>query len=175
MADMNFPQALDYTLGWEGGYTNHPSDPGGPTNWGITIHDVRRYLNPNATAADVKKLTKAQASKIYKEKYWDLQHCDQMPSGLDFAMFDYGVNSGIGRSQKALQRILKVTPDGIIGAKTLAAMRQQDTQFMIRALCAERLRFVKGLKTWKVFGKGWGRRIVGVEDQAIKMMRGRAV
>ena len=105
--DANFAKSLDYTLGWEGGYTNHPSDPGGPTNWGITIHDVRRFLNPKATAADVKRLTKAQASKIYKEKYWDLQHCEMMPGGLDFAMFDYGVNSGIGRSQKALQKILK--------------------------------------------------------------------
>ena len=120
-------------------------------------------------------MTKAQASKIYKEKYWDLQHCEMMPGGLDFAMFDYGVNSGIGRSQKALQKILKVEQDGIIGQKTLTAMRMQDTQFMIRALCAERLRFVKGLRTWPVFGKGWARRIAGVEHQALSLYRGNPV
>lgn len=169
--DKNFPQSLKYTLQWEGGYTNHPSDPGGPTNFGITIHDYRRYINPKGTAADVKNMKLAQAAVIYKTKYWDLQHCERMPSGLDFAMFDYGVNSGIGRSQKVLQRILKVQVDGIIGAKTLAAMDAQDPQYLIRALCAERLRFVKSLRTWSVFGKGWGRRIAGVEDQALAMLR----
>jgi lysozyme family protein len=171
--DANFPRSLAYTFGWEGGYGNHPSDPGGPTNWGITIHDYRRYINPNGTANDVKKMTRDQAAQIYKERYWDLQHCEQMPSGLDFAMFDYGVNSGIGRSQKALQRILKVTPDGIIGQKTLTAIRLQDTQFLILALCQERLRFVRSLKTWKVFGAGWGRRIAGVQQQALGLMKGK--
>lgn len=168
----NFNKSLEYTFGWEGGYTNHPADPGGPTNWGITIFDYRRYIDPAGSAADVKKMKKEQAAQIYKEKYWDLQHCDKMPGGLDFAMFDYGVNSGIGRSQKALQKILKVEPDGIIGQKTLTAMRLQDTQYMIRALCAERLRFLRGLKTWPVFGAGWKRRVEGVEQQAISILRG---
>ena len=173
--DLNFPKSLEYTLGWEGGYTNHPSDPGGATNWGITIADARMYWKPNATALDIKKMPRDVAVKIYKEKYWDRQHCELMPSGLDFAMFDYGVNSGVGRSQKVLQKILKVTPDGIIGNKTLQAMRMQDTQFMILAICEERLKFVRSLKTFPVFGKGWVRRINGVRQQSLGLMKGKPI
>ena len=171
--DINFPKSLEYVFAWEGGYTNHPADPGGPTNWGITIADARHYWKADATAADVKAMPKEVAAKIYKEKYWDIQHCELMPSGLDFVMFDYGVNSGVGRSQKVLQKILKVNPDGIIGNKTLQAMRQQDTQFMILAVCDERLKFLKGLRTWGVFGKGWGTRVAGVQRQALLMMKGK--
>lgn len=172
--DQNYAQSLKYVWEWEGGYTNHPSDPGGPTNWGITIHDYRRYINPKGTAADVKNMKQAQAAEIYRQKYWLIQHCELMPDGVDYAMFDFGINSGIGRSQKFLQNILKVTPDGIIGAKTLAALNAQDPQFVIIALCSARLKFVKGLKTWPVFGKGWRRRIAGVQDGALKMYRAQA-
>lgn len=171
MASKNYDAALKKVLAHEGGYTNHPSDPGGPTNFGITIHDYRRYINKNGTALDVKNMKLAQAAKIYKEKYWDIQHCDEMPSGVDYAMFDYGVNSGVGRSQKVLQRILKVQVDGIIGAKTLAALKAQDPQFVILAICKERLGFLRALRTWPVFGKGWGRRVTEVQDAALKMLR----
>jgi len=171
MAAKNYNEALRLVLKHEGGYTNHPSDPGGPTNFGITIHDYRRYINKNGTALDVKNMKLVQAAKIYKEKYWDIQHCDEMPSGVDYAMFDYGVNSGVGRSQKVIQRILKVQVDGIIGAKTLAALKAQDPQFIILAICKERLGFLRALHTWPVFGKGWGRRVTEVQDAALKMLR----
>jgi lysozyme family protein len=72
-----------------------------------------------------------------------------------------------------LQKILKVNPDGIIGNKTLQAMRQQDTQFMILAVCDERLKFLRGLDTWRVFGAGWGRRVAGVRQQALGLMKGK--
>lgn len=168
--DKNYDASLKFVLLEEGGYTNHPSDPGGATNWGITIHDYRRYVKANATAADIKNMPLSDAKKIYRAKYWDIQHCDKMPSGVDYAMFDYGVNSGVGRSQKVIQRILKVQVDGIIGAKTLAALAKQDPQFIILALCKERLSFLHALRTWSVFGKGWGRRVKNVQDRALKML-----
>lgn len=171
MAAKNFNESLRLVLRHEGGYTNHPSDPGGPTNFGITIHDYRRYINPNGTASDVKNMKLAQAATIYRARYWDIQHCDEMPSGVDYAMFDYGVNSGVGRSQKVLQRILKVAVDGIIGAKTLAALKAQDPQFVVLAICRERLGFLQALRTWPVFGKGWGRRVSEVQDTALRMVR----
>ncbi len=167
----NYDASLKFVLLEEGGYTNHPSDPGGATNYGITIHDYRRYVKPKATAADIKKMQLSEAKAIYRAKYWDIQHCDRMPSGVDYAMFDYGVNSGIGRSQKVLQRILKVHVDGIIGAKTLAALNAQDPQYIILALCKERMGFLRALRTWPVFGKGWGRRVNNVQDRALKMLR----
>ena len=93
----SYEAALARLLAHEGGYSNHPSDPGGPTNFGITIVDYRKYVKPGATAADVKAMTLDEAKKIYRAKYWDAQRCDELPAGVDYAVFDYGVNSGIGR------------------------------------------------------------------------------
>src|SRR5215467_1516638 len=106
----SYDQCLARLLAHEGGYTNHPSDPGGPTNFGITIHDYRKYVKPNATATDVRAMKLDDAKRIYRQKYWDAQRCDELPAGIDYAMFDYGVNSGIGRSGKVLRRVLQL-PD----------------------------------------------------------------
>ena len=100
MAETTYDEALRRLLLHEGGYTNHPSDPGGPTNFGITIYDYRKYVKPGATAADVKAMTLDEARSIYRAKYWDAQRCNELPAGVDYAVFDYGVNSGIGRSGK---------------------------------------------------------------------------
>jgi len=85
-------------------YSNHLSDPGGRTNFGITIADYRAYVKPDATADDVRNMTVDDAKRIYRKRYWDAQRCDELPGGVDFSVFDYGVNSGIGRSGKALLR-----------------------------------------------------------------------
>src|SRR6185437_8422105 len=100
MAASTYDEALRRLLAHEGGYTNHPSDPGGPTNFGITIYDYRKYVKPNATAADMRAMTVGEAKAIYRKRYWDAQRCDELPAGVDYSVFDYGVNSGIGRSGK---------------------------------------------------------------------------
>ena len=123
MSKTNFEESLRLVLRSEGGYTNHLADPGGPTNFGITIHDYRRYIKASGTAADVKAMKVEQAGVIYKARYWDAQECDHLPAGVDYCIFDYGVNSGIGRSEKVLQRIVGAKVDGQIGVKTLKAMR----------------------------------------------------
>jgi lysozyme family protein len=165
-----YETCLPLLLAHEGGYTNHPSDPGGPTNFGITIHDYRKYVKPDATAADVRAMTLDDAKAIYRNKYWDAQRCDELPAGVDYVIFDYGVNSGIGRSGKVLRRVLKL-PDNSseIADAVIAAARAIDPKILIVAICAERLRFLQSLKTWPVFGAGWSRRVVEVKSAALAM------
>ena len=169
MAVANYDLSLSRLLVHEGGYTNHPADPGGPTNFGITIYDYRKYVKPGATAADVKRMKVDEAKSIYRAKYWDAQRCDELPAGVDYAVFDYGVNSGIGRSKKVLQRVVGVKADGVLGQATMQAVAALDPKTVIGAISDERLRFLKGLRTWPVFGKGWGRRVAEVKSVALAM------
>jgi lysozyme family protein len=169
MAKASYDEALRRLLAHEGGYSNHPSDPGGPTNFGITIHDYRRYVKPGATAADVKAMKVSEAKSIYRAKYWDAQACDDLPAGVDYAVFDYGVNSGIGRSRKVLQRVVGVKADGVIGPQTMRAVKARDPKTVIVAICDERLRFLKRLRTWPTFGRGWGRRVAQVKTVSLAL------
>lgn len=170
----NFAEALRLVLKHEGGYVNHPADPGGATNLGITIGTAKRYGvdmdgDGDTDIADIKKLTVAAASKIYKGEYWDKVAGDLLPAGLDYAVFDFAVNSGTGRAAKYLQALVGVAQDGAIGPKTLAAVEKHDASDLIRKLCDNRLAFMKGLSTWKTFGKGWSSRVSGVKLSALAM------
>jgi lysozyme family protein len=170
MAASFYDEALRRLLVHEGGYTDHPSDPGGPTNWGITIHDYRRYLKPNATAADVRGMPVDVAKRIYRSKYWDAMRCDELPAGVDYAVFDYGVNSGIGRAGKVLRRLLGLAGNSAaVSDEVIAAARRREAKALIGAICDERLAFLQGLRTWPVFGKGWGRRVQEVRAAALAM------
>ena len=173
MAASSYDAALARLLAHEGGYTNHPADPGGPTNFGITIYDYRKYVKPGAGAADVKAMKLDEAKAIYRAKYWDAQRCDELPAGVDDAVFDYGVNSGIGRSGKVLRRCLRL-PDNssVVTDAVIASARAADAKALIGSICEERLRFLQSLKTWGVFGKGWGRRVAEVRSAALAMAAG---
>jgi lysozyme family protein len=165
----SYDESLRRLLVHEGGYTNDAADPGGPTNFGITIFDYRMYVKPNATAADVRAMKVEEAKAIYRAKYWDAQRCDELSAGVDYAVFDYGVNSGIGRSKKVLQRVAGIAADGALGDATMTAVAAMDPKQLIAAICDERLRFLQGLRTWPVFGKGWGRRVAEVKSTALAM------
>lgn len=169
MSKMTYDEALKRVLAHEGGYTNHPADPGGPTNYGITIADYRRHVKPGATAADVRAMKVEEAKAIYRAKYWDALRCDDLPAGVDYAVFDYGVNSGIGRAARVLQRVLGLADDGQIGPQTIAALRPRDAKVVVAAICDERLAFLRHLGTWPVFGKGWGRRVAEVRAESLRM------
>jgi lysozyme family protein len=169
MAASSYDESLRRLLMHEGGYTNHPADPGGPTNFGITIYDYRKYVKPSATAADVRAMKVEEAKAIYRAKYWDAQRCDELPAGVDYAVFDYGVNSGIGRAKKVLQRVAGVTADGALGDETMKAVASFLPSKLIIAICDERLHFLRGLSTWPVFGKGWGRRVAEVKTVALAL------
>lgn len=172
MARTIYDEALRRLLAHEGGYSDHPSDPGGPTKFGITIADYRKYVKANASADDVKAMSVAQAKAIYRARYWDAQRCDDLPAGVDYAMFDYGVNSGIGRSGKVLRRLLKL-PDAThkVTDEVLAAASRADAAVLAAAICDERLRFLKSLKSWAVFGKGWSRRVAEVRAAALTIAK----
>lgn len=147
----------------EGGYTNDPQDPGGPTNWGITIWDARLYWKKSATAADVRAMPKSVAITIYEKKYWDALQCDDLPSGVDDSIFDYGVNSGIARSGKVLRRVVGViTDDWRVTPKVLDQVRKRNPADLVNAINDERMRFLRSLRTFPHFGGGWTRRVTEV-------------
>lgn len=170
MAASTYDEALRRLLVHEGGYSNHPSDPGGPTNWGITIHDYRKYVKARATAADVRAMPVEVAKRIYRSKYWNAMRCDELPAGVDYAVFDYGVNSGIGRAGKVLRRLLALAGNSsAVTDAVIAAASRRAPKPLIEAVCDERLAFLQGLRTWPVFGKGWGRRVREVRGAALAM------
>jgi lysozyme family protein len=145
----NYDVALKEVLKSEGGYSNNPHDPGGPTKYGITIYDYRAYINKNGNANDVKNLTLDQAATIYKTKYWDKVNGDTLPNGVDYCVFDYGVNSGVGRANKVYNKLVT---------------SYTDANKLIDAICDERLSFLKGLRTWPYFRKGWTARVAAVRS-----------
>lgn len=172
-----YEQSLDRLLGHEGGYTNHPSDPGGPTNWGITIYDARKYaaqfnwiVGREVTAADVKAMPLWFAKLVYRAKYWDAQRCDFLEPGVDYAVFDYGVNSGIGRSGRVLRRLVGMSDEtSIVNDDVIWRANKMPAAELVGAICDERLRFLQSLRTWQIFGKGWGRRVSEVRDFGIRV------
>lgn len=169
----NLEQALRLVLAHEGGYVNHPQDPGGATNKGVTqrVYDAYRQRK-GLGAQSVRGITADEVADIYKRQYWDAVKGDDLPAGLDYAVFDYAVNSGPRRAIQDLQRELGVKPDGIIGQLTLAAVSAQDVYGLIDRLCSRRLRFLRGLKHYKTFGRGWERRVAEVAEAAVAMAQG---
>jgi lysozyme family protein len=164
----NFEHCLDLVLKHEGGFVHDKYDPGGATNRGVTqaVYDAYRKTR-GRTAQSVKFITDDELKAIYKFQYWDRVQGDYLPRGLDYAVFDFAVNSGVGRASKYLQAVLGVAQDGVIGAKTLATI--QSPRNTINALCDRRMGFLHGLRTFWRFGKGWTRRVQDVRAHALEM------
>lgn len=169
MAAANFERALALVLVHEGGYVDHPADPGGATNLGITVGTLSDWLGRAATKAEVSALTKATVAPIYRKNYWDAVRGDDLPSGVDYCVFDFAVNSGRGRAVPSLQRAIGVADDGKIDPITLAAARAKDAGQTIERICADRLAFLRRLSTWPTFGKGWNSRVQGVRAEALAL------
>lgn len=167
--DRNFKRSLELVLRFEGGYVNHPDDPGGPTNKGITLATYRRFVNASGTIADLKAITPQEVAKVYRHQYWDAIRGDDLPDGVDFATFDFAVNSGPKRAAQYLQRVVGAKDDGDIGPATLAAVKGKASATVINDLCDKRLGFLQGLKTWKTFKNGWSARVSNVRIEANKM------
>jgi lysozyme family protein len=167
----NFDRSLSAVLKHEGGWANHPKDPGGPTNLGITLANYRRYVKPDGTAADLKKLTKEQAAVVYRRQYWDAVRGTELPGGVDYAVFDFAVNSGPRRAIQFLQRVVGTAQDGVLGPKTMKAVQSVDPAKIVEALCSARLKWLQTLKTWPTFGRGWAARVKDVFKVATEMAR----
>jgi len=165
----NFQTALALVLRHEGGFVHHPDDPGGATKFGITQETLSRARGVPATVADVRRLSKAEAAEIYRRFYWEAVRADELPPGLQLALFDLAVHSGPKRAVTLLQKVLDVEADGRLGPVTMAAVRAADPAETIRRLTRERLGFLSRLSTWPVFGRGWRRRVLAVERDAIRL------
>ena len=153
---------------FEGGFSDHKSDPGGATMKGITLATYRQY-RPGASKAQLRAITDAEVEAIYRKGYWNPVRGEQLPAGVDLATFDYGVNSGPKRAGKALQSSVGAAQDGIVGQATVSAALKRDAAATVKAICARRLSFVRGLSTFTTFGKGWSRRIADVEARGVVM------
>jgi len=150
----NFTEALSVILFHEGGYVNHPADPGGETNFGITKRVAREsgYIGP------MREIPMGVVETIYREKYW-IEYYDQIPLGVATNVFDGAVNSGPARSVRWLQEAVGAVVDGRFGPKTLAAVKSMDPGEVVRKYNGVRLRFLADLGTWQTFSRGWVKRI----------------
>lgn len=162
----NFDDSLARVLASEGGFSNHPSDPGGMTNLGCTKAVWEEFVGHLVSEADMRALTPDLVAPLYKRKYWDKVSGDQLPKGLDYAVFDAAINSGAGRAAKWLQEVVGVVADGAIGPATLTAVNTKPVQNLIAQYNDKRLQFLEKLPTWKTFGKGWNNRIAHVQSVA---------
>ena len=157
---MNFDQAFDILLKHEGGFVDHPDDPGGKTRYGITEAVAREA----GYRGDMRELPIDLAKRIYKNRYWDAVRADELPEAVRYAVFDAAVNSGPRQAILWLQRAVGTRDDGIIGQQTLAAVRAADPERLLRLVLAQRLRFMTGLPSWAAFGRGWARRIADLME-----------
>jgi len=169
MTRESFEPSLTCVLRHEGGYSDHPSDPGGATMMGITLATLAEWRGQAVTKADVRALGREEAAAIYRARYWNSVRGDDLPAGLDLAVFDFAVNSGPLRAIRTLQHVLGTTVDGRIGAQTLAAAHTKSLSEILAALCAARLGFLEHLQTFPVFGRGWTRRVRNVEMVALRL------
>jgi lysozyme family protein len=173
MVKSTLPLALDLVFGHEGGYSNVATDRGGPTKYGITHRTLAAYRRVDAVSAEqVKALTKAEAERIYRAHYWRDVAGDDLPVGLDYAVFDFGVNSGPRTAVKVLQRVLgMVEIDGVVGRKTIAAAQNypKGLRQLIRDYCEARMDFLRGLTNrstgFPANGRGWTIRVTGKDPK----------
>ena len=169
----NFETCLAKLLVHEGNFVNHPEDPGGMTNLGVTAAVWALWVGHPVNEKQMRALTINDVAPLYKRKYWDACRADELISGLDYAVFDFAVNSGVGRAVKTLQACVGVNADGGFGSTTMAAVslfKGDSAKVIITEVCDNRLNFLKSLKTFAVFGKGWENRVNSVKAEALKML-----
>jgi lysozyme family protein len=167
--DRNFARALALVLRSEGGWSDNPADPGGATMKGVTLASFRRYVKADATGADLRRISDEEVATVYRRFYWDAVLGAELPDGVDYAVFDFAVNSGPGRAAKCLQAVVGTIQDGRIGPATLAAAMARPAGVVIDDLCDARLAFLRRLPTWPKFGRGWSNRVGSVRAQAVLM------
>lgn len=174
----NWDKSFDLVIKSEGGFTNDERDPGnklpdgrkGCTMLGCTQANWERFINKQVTQDDMKKLTPSDVKPLYKANYWDAVKGDELPSGVDYAVFDFAINSGPGQSRKTLQRALRVIPDGVLGQNTLKAIQAADGTRLLEDFSIEKTRFYQGLAAFDTYGKGWLKRVAEVKEIATKML-----
>jgi lysozyme family protein len=163
----NFEKCLELVLKSEGGWVNHPSDPGGETNLGVTKRVWEEYVGHPVES--LKKLTKEDVAPLYEQKYWRPCYGEVLPRGLDFVVFSMGINAGTGRSIKLLQQSIGCVPDGVIGPKTRGLISDSNSATLIAKFSEARREYYRSLKNFPIFGKGWLNRVDHEEAEALSM------
>ena len=166
----NFDDALKAILKHEGGFVNHPKDPGGMTNLGVTKKVWEAWVGHAVDEMAMRALTPEVVGPMYKKKYWDAVKADDLPAGLDYLMFDFAINAGPNRAIKTMQKAIGTNPDGAIGPKTMAALKAADPTDLIAKFSIEKELFYKALPTFATFGKGWLRRVDESKSHAATML-----
>ena len=174
MAAENYQKCLAMILHHEGGYVNHPKDPGGMTNLGVTKRVYEDWVGYSVSEHTMQNLTEEDVAPIYKKNYWDRIKAEELPSGLDLCVFDFGVNAGTGRAAKYLQNLIGTVADGGIGPNTLKSLSKyvdsEGVESAIKNYQAERQSYYEKLKTFETFGRGWTRRVEETTESALKMI-----
>lgn len=166
-----FNKALAHILAYEGGYVDHPVDPGGATNMGITRKTLSRFRQYPASKEDVKQLTSYEAQEIYRTLYWHMCVCELLPMGIDLSVFDCAVNQGVRRSTYFLQKAAKVKTDNIIGPITLNAVRLSNPVNLLNEFTAFRMKHYGGLSgLFRTFGLGWSRRLSATHTKSLQLI-----
>ena len=168
----NFNNSLNHVLVHEGGWADHPKDPGGATMKGVTLLVYRNHFGADKSKDDLRNISDAELQKIYRSGYWDKCKCDDLPSGVDYAVFDSAVNSGPGRGAKWLQGAIGAKQDGGIGPNTLGKLKGHEPAKIVNSICDNRLSFLQSLDNWKTFGRGWQRRVDDLRSASVKMAGG---
>lgn len=166
-----FRKCLDLVLKHEGGFVNHPKDPGGMTNLGVTKRVWEEWAGHEVDEKAMRALTPAIVAPMYEMKYWRPSYCEKLPAGLNLLVFSMAVNAGSGRSVKLLQDAIGVLPDGIIGPRTMAKINESNVETLIDKFSESRREFYRGLKLFPVFGKGWIARTDKERLEALEMAK----
>ena len=167
--NQNFDICMTMLLAHEGGYVNHPSDPGGMTNLGVTKRTYDEYHGTDIDEEGMRQLTKADVEPIYRRNYWNRCRCQDLASGIDWAVFDFAVNAGTGRAARTLQKAVGATEDGSIGPLTLMLVKQHEVANIINRIAVYREEFYRSLSTFDTFGRGWLRRNDETRKQALAL------
>lgn len=168
-----FTKVMEEVFKHEGGKSKVRADPGNWTGGKVGV-GVLRGTNMGIAAhahpeADIENLTKDQARQIYLKIYWNPIQGSRLPAGIDLVTMDAAVNSGLGRGPRWTQRALGVAQDSVIGSQTIKAARYADAVSVVQRACGYRMGFLKGLRTWDSFGRGWSRRVASVEAVGVRM------
>jgi len=166
----NWEKSFAEMIKSEGGFVNDSRDAGGATNWGVTKAVWEAWVKHPVTVDDMKQLTQDQVKPLYKKNYWDAVHGDDLPIGVDFLVFSFGVNAGTGRSIKILQTSLGTVADGAIGPNTLKKIQEADAKDLIEKFSAAKILFYKSLSTFATFGRGWVNRVEREKQEALTML-----
>jgi lysozyme family protein len=168
----NWQHSFKLMLASEGGYADlsHLGDTGGMTNLGVTKRVWEAWVGRESNEKEMRSLTKEMVEPLYKRKFWDACRCDDLPSGIDYLVFDMAVNAGVGRSAKLLQQCVGVDIDGAIGPITITAVKAREPEELIEKFSEARELFYRGLKTFDVFGRGWLNRVNHSNANALLMV-----